>query len=256
MSMADDDVIEPSPPPADEDDEDTGSGGVRRSSDAWMLSFGDLVSLMLVFFVMLFSMSTLENELFEAMSSAMAQQFKPSAKVRHAMPSADLAIPMLSSREAYSLDYLRALIDDKLAGDPILGDIRLHQLDDRLVVSLPSDPLFEPGGARLKEKARDTVARIVTVIHFLGNRIDINSHTDPEPVADPAFASNWEYTLARAIAVANGLRRAGFTEDIHAFGLGDTRFAEISLDLSVDERTRRARRIDIVIRRHAAKGGA
>lgn len=252
--MADEDVIEPSPPPpADEDDKETRSGG--GSSDAWMLSFGDLVSLMLVFFVMMFAMSTLEEDLFEAMVSALAQQFNPTAQARRSTPSVDLDISKVTSREAFNLDYLHALIDDKLAGDPILGDIRLHQLHDRLVVSLPSDPLFEPGRTRLKEKARDTVARIGSVIQVLGNRIDINSHTDPEPVSNPAFPSNWEFTLARAIAIANELRRTGFAQDIYAFGLSDTRFAEISLDLTVNERYRRARRIDIVIRRHAAKGG-
>ena len=77
-----------------------------------------------------------------------------------------------------------------------------------------------------------------------------------EPVAAPGFASNWEFPLARAFAVASELRRAGFADDIRAFGLGDTRFDELSLDLSVDERSRRARRIDIVVRRYAAKGGA
>ena len=253
--MADEDVIAPPPPPSpDEDDEAPAAS--KTNTDAWLLSFGDLVSLMLVFFVMLFAMSTLEREDFEAVITAMAQQFNPTATTVQSTPSVALDIPKVSAPEAFSLDYLRALIDDKLAGDPILRDIRLHQLHDRLVVSLPADPLFAPGSARLAEAARDTLGRVATVIQYLGNRIDVGAHTDPRPVTGSLFPSNWELSLSRAIAVANELRRSGYENDMVAFGMADAHFSEISLELSVEERYRRARRIDILVRRvESTRGG-
>jgi chemotaxis protein MotB len=255
--MADEDVteqeaLEPAPPPKDPPE----PGKPPPDPEAWMLSFGDLVSLMLVFFVMLFSMATLEKEEFEAIVSALAQQFNPSAQSEQSKPSADLDIPKVTSTQAYNLSYLRALIEDKLAGDPILEDIRMHALHDRIVVSLPTDRLFETGVAVLQEGAADSIERLGTVVRFLENRVDINGHTDPEPSTAPGFPSNWELSLARAMAVANLLRRAGFVKSLYAFGFADSRFNEISLDLAVEERYRLARRVDIVIRKDERKEGA
>lgn len=251
--MADEDVPEQvAPPPEPADDDEPSGPGV--DGEAWMMSFGDLVSLMLVFFVMLFSMSTLEIEEFEAIVSALAQQFNPSAELSRPKPSVDLDIPKIASRSAYDLRYLRALIEDKLADDTLLTDVRLHELHDRLVISLPADPMFEPGTARMTEAAHNTLDKLGTVIRFLSNRIDVNGHTDPDPVISPVFPSNWEFSLARAMSVANELRRAGFAEGAHSFGYADSRFSEVSLDLSVQERYRRARRIDVVIRAEQGPG--
>ncbi len=248
--MANEDVPEEvAPPPEPEGDDDEESSGPEVDSEAWMMSFGDLVSLMLVFFVMLFSMSTLEVEEFEAIVSALAQQFNPSAELQRPKPSVDLDIPKVASREAYDLSYLRALIEDKLADDTLLTDIHLHELHDRLVISLPADPMFEPGTARMTEAAGNTLDKLGTVIRFLSNRIDVNGHTDPNPVISPVFPSNWEFSLARAMSVANQLRRAGVAEGAHSFGFADSRFSEVSLDLPVQERYRRARRVDVVIRK-------
>jgi chemotaxis protein MotB len=253
--MADKAVIDEKPPapPAEDDDE---PAGPQIDTEAWMLSFGDLVSLMLVFFVMLFAMSTLEDEEFEAIVSALAQQFNPTAQVKTPQPSMSLDIPKIARVRLYNLDYLRALLQEKLAGDPLAASVALHQHDDRLVISLPSDPLFDDGSARLVPSARDTIGRLGTVIQVVGNPLEVQVHTDPSPVADPAFASNWELTLARAISMANELRAGGYTDGIPAYGLADSRFGELSLALSADERFRRARRVDIVVRGDKPEEGA
>lgn len=255
--MADKAVIDETPPaPPADDDDDEEPGGTPVNSEAWMLSFGDLVSLMLVFFVMLFAMSTLEDEDFEAIVSALAQRFNPSTEVETPQPSMDLDIPKITAQRLYNLDYLSALLQEKLAGDALLENVALNQLEDRLVIALPADPMFEGANARLRAGARDSVARLGTVIQFIGNPVDVAVHTDPSPVADPAFPSNWELSLARAIAVANELRAGGYVDTIPAFGLADSRFAEISLDLPADERYRRARRVEIVVRRNKTDEGA
>lgn len=247
--MAEQDIIEEktTPPPPSDDDDGPPPPGI--DPEAWMLSFGDLVSLMLVFFVMLFAMSTLEEEDYEAVVSALAQQFNPSANLDRAKPSVDLDIPKIAIKTAYSLDYLRALLDDKLAGDPLLDSIHLAELDDRLLISISSDHLFDPGRAVLKDAAKDAIGRVGTVVRFVGNRIDVNGHTDPEPVDSPLFPSNWELSLARAMAVADYLRTAGYLDSVRAYGLAASRFSEISLDLPVEERYALARRVDIVVRR-------
>lgn len=245
--MADKAIIDELPQAAPAEDDDDEPARAPVDTEAWMLSFGDLVSLMLVFFVMLFAMSTLEEEEFEAIVSALAQQFNPTAQVKTPQPSESLDIPKVAAVRLYNLDYLRALMQEKLAGDPLASELELHHFADRLVISLPADPLFDGGSARLRAGARGTIARLGTVVQVVGNPLEVRVHTDPSPVADPAFPSNWELTLARAMTVANELRAGGYVDSIPALGLADSRFAELPLAWSVDERFRRARRVDIVV---------
>ncbi len=237
----------------DEEEEPSAPG---PDPEAWMLSFGDLVSLMLVFFVMLFSMSTLEQEEFEAIVSALAQQFNPASEMTRPKPSVDMDIPKIDLAKAYSLDYLRTLLGQKMADDPVLKQVVLHQLHDRLVISLPSDDLFDVGGVTLNSKARDSVGLIGDQLRHLGNRVEVNGHTDPEPVSNSIYPSNWELSLGRAMAVANALRGAGYRRPIDAFGLADSRFRDLSVRISAPRRYQLARRVDIIIRQDGGRDNA
>lgn len=216
--------------------------------EAWMLSFGDLVSLMLVFFVMLFSMSTLEQEEFQAIVSALSQQFNPSAELTRPKPAVDMDSPKIDVAKAYSLDYLRALVADKMRIDPVLKDVALHKLHDRLVISMPSDALFETGSAKLNDGARDAIFLLGDLLRYMSNRVDVNGHTDPDPINSAAYPSNWELSLSRAITVANELRRSGFNRPVNAFGYAASRFGDLSLTLPAPRRYELSRRVDIVVR--------
>src|SRR3546814_14408895 len=73
--------------------------------------------------------------------------------------------------------------------DAVLKDARILQLDRQLVVSLPSDLLFRPGKAELQPAAREALFRMGGVVSTIGNRIDVHSHTDPDPHAGSAYRS-------------------------------------------------------------------
>lgn len=236
----------------DEEAEEQGGGD---DSQAWMLSFGDLVSLMLVFFVMLFSMSTLEVEEFEAIVSALSQQFNPSAELARPKPSADMDIPKIQTEPGQSLDYLHALFEQNLAADANFAGYMVHRLDDRLVISIPAETLFtDDDGVELRSAARQSLSLISDMLRYLPNRVDIDGHDDPGPIASPNFASHWELSLARAVAVANEMRAVGFDRNVHAFGFGDSRYEDLSVSRPAPERYTLARRIDIVIRDLVVEG--
>lgn len=237
-------------------DDDEESSGEGLDPEAWMLSFGDLVSLMLVFFVMLFATASLEEEEFEAIASAMAQQFNPANQLDRPKPSVDMDIPKISTNRAFDLDYLRALFADKTARDPILKEILIHQLHDRLVISLPSDRLFGQGDAIMHKDAKRALYLLGDVLRYISNRVDVNGHTDPDPVRAATFTTNWELSLSRAIAIARELKKTGYQQEIQAFGLADSRFGEMSTELPLSERYQLARRVDLVIRTSKATGGS
>ena len=214
---------------------------------AWMVTFTDLVSLMLTFFVLLFSMSSVKMDEWDAMIDTMTQTLNPGKLTTVAAATAKFNIGTIFRRQATNLDYLSGVLESRIAGDPLLATSHIMLLDDRLVIALPGDLLFPPGQAVMPDEARSALFTLGSLLRNVGNQIGVNGHSDPTPPAPgKGFQSNWELSLARASAVANALRRSGYTDDIIAYGYADSRYTQLP-NLSAKERDKLGRRVDIVL---------
>jgi chemotaxis protein MotB len=218
-------------------------------SVAWMVTFTDLVSLMLTFFVMLFSMSSVKVDVWEKMIDALNRTVDPVEIVRDTPPSAPRNIAKTFRKRAINLDYLNAVLRENIAGDEILGESRINMMADRMVISLPGRILFDANSAVLRPEARDAVFRLGGILRNVGNQLAVGGHTDPVPPENSIFPSNWELSLARAGSVANELNRAGYADSIYAFGFAAGRFADIAdvAALNGDTAYEAARRVDIIV---------
>lgn len=217
-----------------------------RQGKGWMIVFTDLVSLMLTFFVLLFSMSSVQIASWEEMIDALSQTLAPSREKTVSEVSAQYNIATIFRKRAINLDYLAAVLKETMAKDAVLSRCHIMPLEDRLVIALPGDLLFSPGQAALSDRAARALFRLGGVLRNVGNQIGVNGHTDPVPPRGDGFASNWELSLARAVAVANALRRSGYREDVVAYGFADSRFAELP-EMAPDRRRALGRRVDIVV---------
>lgn len=224
-----------------------GAPQVEKPKAAWMVTFTDLVSLMLTFFVLLFSMSSVKMDEWDAMTDTMTQTLNPGKLTTVAAATAKFNIGTIFRRQATNLDYLSGVLEAGVANDPLLSNSRIMLLDDRLIIAMPGDLLFPPGKAVMPDEARSALFTLGSLLRNVGNQIGVNGHTDPvAPASDKGFQSNWELSLARASAVANALRRSGYTDDIIAYGYADSRFAQLP-ELATAERAKLGRRVDIVI---------
>ncbi len=217
-----------------------------RQGKGWMIVFTDLVSLMLTFFVLLFSMSSVQIASWEEMIDALSQTLAPSREKTVSEVSAQYNIATIFRKRAINLDYLAAVLKETMAKDAVLSRCHIMPLEDRLVIALPGDLLFSPGQAALSDRAARALFRLGGVLRNVGNQIGVNGHTDPVPPRGDGFASNWELSLARAVAVANALRRSGYREDVVAYGFADSRFEELP-EMAPDRRRALGRRVDIVV---------
>lgn len=215
--------------------------------NAWMVTFTDLVSLMLTFFVLLFSMSSVKVDEWDAMIDTLTQTLNPGKLTTVAAATAKFNIGTIFRRQATNLDYLSGVMESGIRDDPVLSNSRIMLLDDRLVIAMPGDLLFPPGQAVMPDEARSALFTLGSLLRNVGNQIGVNGHTDPAP-PDPArgYASNWELSLSRATAVANALRASGYTDDIIAYGYADSRYNQLP-NLTPEERKQLGRRVDIVI---------
>ena len=221
---------------------------LKRPNNAWLIMFADLAALLLTFFVLLFSMSQVDVDEWTAVKEVLSASLDPRRTSAGPNVAPRLSVEKFIVSRAADIDYLHALIVEKFVDEPVLGRSIVQRLEDRLVISLPADGLFEPGQTALTEAARKAAFALGNSLRYFSNRIEVYGHADPRPVRAPGLASNWELSIARATAFADALREFGYSRPIRAFGYGDSRFSDIAPALALEERRRLARRVDVVIR--------
>lgn len=230
------------------------TGGL--SKQAWIVTFTDLLALILAFFVLLFAMSQIKLQAWDAFVEALTDRLNPRDEWHVPALLLEQQAERVLAERAVNLDYLRAILEEKVEADPLLKQAVVHHLGNRLVVSLPGDAMFREGGATLTEAARDALLLLGDALQFVGNQIDIVGHGLPPSLGEDAPAArSWMVSLSRALSVADLISSAGYVDQPRVVGLGDGRYYELDPGLSSSLRRRLGTRVDIVIHEAPAVGG-
>ncbi len=171
---------------------------------AWMTTFSDLVTLLLTFFVLLLSMSHMDEMKFNAASKSLQVAFgtfdSPSQKEfkMPVLPSAPssryIPVPQQSAKALY--DKIKARIESLR----LSKDVDLIQKDkDSVILRVKDSVLFEPGRASLQLEAHPLLRSIADIIRPLPMDLRIEGHTDNTPFK--VKNGNWELSTARAVSV-------------------------------------------------------
>jgi chemotaxis protein MotB len=226
--------------------EDSNKVSQADTSIAWILIFTDMVALLLSFFVMLFSMSAVPVNEWETTIDVLEEALNLTSQ-EEKDPTEDYNISsVLLERAKTNVNYLLPIIEPKIKQDEMIKDSPIILLDDRIVISLSGDLLFPAGKAELTNKAKKALFNLGGVLRNIRNTIGVYGYSEEENINRNEYASNWELSLARAVAVANELRRAGYMEEILSFGYGTARSFRLS-NVPIDRRQNLSRRVDIVI---------
>ena len=123
------------------------------------------------------------------------------------------------------------------------------QQPKRLVLSLPSDILFESGQAEIGVDGQRAIFALGNILSRIKNRIEVIGHSDPQPIVNAGgpFSSNWALSLSRALSVASSLNAAGYKRPVIVRGLASARYDELSESLPEEQRLDLSRRVDLVI---------
>ena len=223
-------------------------------SPSWMITFVDLVSLLLAFFVMMYSMTTPNAPRWQEFTAAMRSVFVSTNTREPPKPNAETALQPERARRGLDVGYLRRVLEETLARAPDLRTALLRERGGFLILSLPSDAFFATGAAEVTDRGRRALFELALTLSNIKNRVDVVGHTDPRPLTGTgAFSSKWELSLARAAAVADTLRESGYRRGPVAEGVADTRYADIDIGLPEAERMRMARRVDLMFRPDQAR---
>jgi chemotaxis protein MotB len=229
------------------------AGGVGGE---WIVTYSDMVTLMLCFFVALFN----PDETDPAQLAAMVSSFNNTGmgasfggNTLSAGKSADLgntinSLPSMDRGRSLGTALKRAM---SLFQPEIRSNrVRVTHDERGLVISLASDAFFNPASARINiEETRDILLRLGTLLasdEVRGRKFRIEGHTDDTPVdPDGPWESNWELSTRRSINVLHYLTDIGVEENrFQVAGFADT--APVSRNDTPEGRANN-RRVDIII---------
>ena len=222
------------------------SGG---SVPLWLITFTDVMALMLTFFVLLYSMSVPEEDKWTQLSVGFGYNLNTATGKNYNAGFQDaIDIDKIDKSQALDLAYLKVLITKFLKSREI-GNVVVFQNGKRLVVSLPSGLLFKSGRADIGLEGKKLLFALGGALSRVKNRIEIVGHTDPDPIkgGKGLYRTNWELSLARSASVAVVLKEVGYTRPMIIRGSASARYDELSEDISKEKRYALSRRVDIVL---------
>lgn len=216
---------------------------VRAFGGAWMITFTDLIALMLTFFVLLYSMSSLEKQKWRELVGAFSEQLNTMTPSDAPRPTVVLQIKKdRDPAPGADLDYLEPILLEQLAADPALSALSLHRGRRGVVLSLPAASVFDGAGAGTTAAARRLAYPLARLLANLGNSVELTVVTRDQ-AEDPGFRSPWAFALARAESVSDLLAHAGYDGPLIA--------RAAVADPTRDPAGAPAERIDIVITKEA-----
>jgi chemotaxis protein MotB len=214
-----------------------------NSSPLWMTTYADMAILLLTFFILYYSLSSIANNKFKE------------AILGTQSASIGLLELMDSVEEKESIEVLTGLRSDNILSDiqHVADREAMNEIMDistdrtKIVIRIPGGSLFEPGNASLNlEKSKPVLDEIIRLLDtYPRYRISIQGHTDDSPIATDRFPSNWELSSARATAVL----RYFIDKNINAKRLTATGYADIFPIASNDSELGQAtnRRVEFVL---------
>jgi chemotaxis protein MotB len=247
-----------------------------HNRERWLISYADFITLLFAFFVVMYSVSSVNEGKYKVLSETLTgvfnapqRSFKPvevgseprrfiSSPTDDVIPPAVTEAPRNPEMDAQArTEALRAMADQlALEFEDLInqGVITLETSDRWLELNLPDSLLFGSGDAEPHYDAFDVVDKIAKVLKGGDNAVRVEGFTDNKAIKTQRFPSNWELSAARASAVVRMLTMDGIEpERLAAVGYGQ--YQPVARN-DTEEGRKRNRRVVLLISRDASIRGA
>ncbi|MFK2824692.1 flagellar motor protein MotS [Bacillus sp. B190/17] len=220
----------------------------QKGSPKWMVTFADLVTLVLVFFILLFSMSQIDMIKFKSI----AQSFNTQGvfETNDSIVPGEYPSPKMNKEEVnkneQSLDQLAKEVQKYLEENKLEDTAAAIRNERGVVLVLQEQIVFSTGDAVVLQEAYPFLEKTGKLLKAMPNLVKVEGHTDNRPIKNSIYPSNWELSSARATSVIRffiddiGLEPERFI----AVGHGDTRPL---VPNTTEENMQKNRRVQIVI---------
>jgi chemotaxis protein MotB len=214
----------------------------------WMCTFCDLMSLLLCFFVLFYSLSETNASKASKGEGSLQGAFGIMSKNPAVISKPNVTLPTLKNIQRAIVARALSNMQDLIKAEKLGDDAKVVIMDKGVALTISSPLLFESGSAELKSQAFPLLDKVFMICQGWPNIIRVEGHTDNTPVAEQstAFESNWDLAFARALSVVNF---AVQFSKIHPSRLVPVSFGEYQplADNSTEEGRAKNRRIEILM---------
>ena len=221
----------------------------RENLERWLLTYADLITLLLAFFIMMYTFSKQDAQKYSEVSAHLKSIFSGGSGIAR-KGSVEGKLPMdLKMQEGSSATIEERLKQNfrEIANENGLKNNITVFTDARgVVVRIIDKAFYDEGKADLKQGAKNALDKIIPIIKDIKNHIRIEGHTDDTPISKGEFKSNWELSVRRATEVVRYIVEKGA---ISPERISATGYAEYRPIVNNDSTENKAlnRRVEIII---------
>jgi len=217
----------------------------HENLERWLVSYADFMTLLFAFFVVMYSISSVNEGKYRVLSDSLSDTFKK----EQSSPEVIEFDNILSQEEkAQSEEFIELPIPNEDIDaisekdkNPTLSEISnevsgavedlinnglvaINENENWLEIEIKSSILFQSGGSTLSEEAEDVLAKLADIIKVYPNQIQVEGYTDNVPIKTLNFPSNWELSSSRAASVVHLFADEGVNpNNMQAIGFGEYR---------------------------------
>lgn len=189
--------------------QDGGGGHDGAGMMRWLLTYADLITLLLAFFVVLYSISAINVSKYRLLTKSLASAFHSGSAqltIGEAPPSQVVRLPVPQSGASdAALQHLYQSIVQFIRQHHLQGEIRVRNSARGVTIIVLQKLLFALGSARIRSAALPPLLDVGRLLDTLPNQVDVRGYTDNEPIHTAEFPSNWELSVIRAVNVVHFL---------------------------------------------------
>lgn len=226
----------------------------KDTSDRWMLSYLDFITLLMIFFLMMYAISNVDNKKATALSNSLKIGFN-SGNGKNVIAVSDNSddppaivdeTTMSSEQEEEKLADIKKKVDELVNNSELKGSVTTSIQDRGLLISFNDSVFFNSGQANIKSDWQNKLISISKVLNGIDNYIRVEGHTDNVAINTESFHSNWQLSSVRASNVVEFLITQGNVnpERLSSVGYGEYRPIKTN---NTEEGKSSNRRVDILI---------
>lgn len=246
----------------------------QRGQLSWLLTYSDMVTLCLTFFVLLYSFSTLDaikwktvvtsvqgalgpldggTSIIEGppVGGAHSPGYSEEEKTEQGLDQERIQQLLMYQEENKRLEQLQSELNEYLSEKGLNASVAVELEERGLVLRFQDSVLFQRSRADLLEQSRLVLHEVANILKEIDNPIRVEGHTDDLPINTERFPSNWELSTSRATNVLRFLMQEGIPgKQLSAVGYGE--FHPLVPNTN-EENRQKNRRVDVVIIRESLR---
>jgi chemotaxis protein MotB len=213
-----------------------------------MTTYGDMVTLLLCFFILLYSYSVIDVQKFAQIISSIQVSFLGESGIMESSiePSKGEMIELSLDHKFQDVLVTYQTVKEYLKDEGLEQEVKIRIEERGVVLEIQDRILFDSARADIRRNAEQMLVKVAGILEKLPNQIIVEGHTDNIPINTVFFPSNWELSVARAVRVVRFLSEAVNLPSERFIATGYGQYQPIASNETAEGRAKN-RRVNIVI---------